>query len=189
MDKQTEIIIANDNSDSEIESLAILMLHKAKRIKKCQRCELFTKAYINYDPTIPRDLLALREMTDICSAFIKIFKIKFKEDILYLVRHPELTKKSEKMGERKTIRITFDRSDRERDIACRFLENSKSRARFSVVDEIMHQFFVVSQDQYYLEQSALRLMEHLQNTNSNSAEFHPIVTSMVDVIWANRENY
>lgn len=181
MAKKKDLIVSY--SDEFEDSLIIITLQRSRKLRHCCSAAFFTEAYVSYNPDIPMEFMELISWREVCRKFVKMYSIKFKEDFFYLIRHPEFTEPPECATKKNTLRFNFDCEIDEQRKACEYLSDIKPRNRIIPVEKMMKQLLIKEQNEFFLNQNAMRLMRKLQNMNGACEEITDTTRQMVDLIW------
>lgn len=166
------------------DSVAILTLHKSRKIRHCCTAEFFTEAFKKYEEAYPDELLDLKALNSACNTFIDMYSVKHKDDFAYLIRHPELTTEPDYLAKKNALRMKFDCSDENQKEAFEYLKNLAPKHRILPIERITKQFVVREGFEYYTEQLALRMMKNLQDMNKNREEICEESKEMINLIWS-----
>ena len=171
------------------DSISLIALGKARRVGFRSSADMFTKAFVSYDENIPSEVIGLISARKTCSHFIERFKIKFKQDIYYVIRHPEQYKncKIEDSSDTRRRIILFSNLDssEEEKKACSFLEAMKPRERASIAAKIIDQHLILTGNEYYFDQTSARLYHYLcENAKfDENGNVQPKLDALIGLIW------
>lgn len=173
------------------DNIPYLAMGNARKLGFSSSADMFSRAYQNYDENMPSNVLAIHNASKTCVAFIKKYKIGFRDDILYILRHPVLENLNlidhDMSANRKRRIFNFDpdTDDPNQIKACEYLHNLKPRERTGAASRIIEQYLIMSGNEYYFDQSAMRLYYYL----TQISEFDDIgkaneeTSRLTDLIW------
>lgn len=169
------------------DNIIYIALGKARRLGYYNGAALFTQAFKNYDENLPEEYTELQSAKKTSAAFLDNYNIKYKEDILYVIRHPELHPKDiiEKLDTRRRMLI-FDGESRDpaEIAAVKYLEGIQRRERAGIIDKIVRQYFVRNGNEFYFKQKAAKLYyymcEHAEFTDGNVQDS---IKELIEMIW------
>lgn len=167
--------------------ITYIALGKARKLGFYNGANLFTQAFKCYDEALPKEYLELQSAKKTSAAFLKTFNIKYKEDMLYIIRHPELYPDNivETLDTHRRMLIFDGESKDPAEIAAiKFLEGIQRRERAGIIDKIVTQYFIKSGNNFYFEQKAAKLYyymcEHAEFTDGNVQDS---IKELIGMIW------
>jgi hypothetical protein len=181
--EKLELIISYSQYAKEKESVALLALGRSRRIIHCCSGEFFSIAYDYYDESVPEPLVDLKLWHDVCSEFTSTFSISYKEDFSYLIRHPEFTEEPDHYPMKNALRMKFDYEEPKQRAAYDYLRGILPKNRIIPIEKIMKHYLVLTENEFFIRQSVLRLMRYLQDMNRNEKELSDETKRIIDMIW------
>ena len=183
-------ILISSKDPRQICNLKYITAHKVKKLGFNSSAELLTEAYSHYDPALPYEVLMVHSSYALCSYFVRAYKLTYKEDILYLLRHPEIIPMmvpEEETRETKRAVVKFskiDRDEREKSV-CDFLLSLKPRERTIAVSNIIEQYLLLNANDFFLKEESNRLMKHLMDISEfdQNGKVQGQAARLIDAIW------
>ncbi len=171
------------------EKIVAMSIRLPKRLGFQNAADMLTKSYLSYDETMPAEAMDLFYTKKLCEVFTDIFRIEYKEDISYAVRHPELHSdaKADPISEAKRRIIVFDLENNDPDqLAARsFFEGIKPKDRAELFGKMLKQYFTFNNCNYFFEQAAYSLYEYMCSMANfdEDGNAQKEISHLVDIIW------
>lgn len=164
-------------------NVSLLCLNRRRGFKNMPCADLIATSYREYDPSYPEVLLILTEWNAACSYFIKNYNIAAKDDIAYLVCHPEYTDSPKENVCTPYKKIRFNMENEDHKSAYEWLNDFKPRERIDEVLKVVRQYLILNSDEFYIEQEALQIMKSLQEINKGSDILLDKTKNEVNKVW------
>ena len=191
MDKYILDIYLDDVNREYLNKLTFLSLFKSRSLGYRCAADLFSEAYRNYDSDICQETLATLQTWLVCNYIIDRYEIAYREDLVYLIRHPSLI--PNKMDpNQKTVRkkvLQFLDLEKEENAfkrdAYNYLDKMRPVKRAAQIDKILEQFLILTENEYYITQAAARLMNDIVKTTKfdETGNVIGINKNLIDTIW------
>lgn len=165
------------------DDVVLLSMSRSRKFKLGTAAEFITTAYNAYDPDYPVEFLDLQEEESTCRRLIEVYKIRHKETIQMYLDHPDYVKKPEQAEITSWKRIVFDENSPDQLRAYEWISEFAPRDRVAPTLRILRQYLVLTENKYYYEQRALRLMEALLSLNTGIQEDRKKLQKLIDMIW------
>lgn len=173
-----------NNSDAYKYDVALLCLNRRRGYMHMPCADLIAIAYDEFDQTYPENFLMLDAENRACRFFVENYNITFREDIIYLINHPEYVKEPDRNPEVTYKKIRFNIADKLQANAYEWLNEFKPRERIDEALKVVRQYLIKSQDEYFIEQMALQKIMNLREMNRTSEVLLDDTKHVVDVIWS-----
>ena len=189
--QQSRLELSITSTTKYADSIPYLAMGNARRLGFSSSADMFTQAFKAYDEEMPSNVLAFHSACNTSVKFLEKFKIRFKNDIFYVLRHPEketlrlIEEDADASRRRRIFNFDPDTNDPDQISACSYLQGLKPRERTGAAARIIEQYLIMSNNDYYFEQSAMRLFQYL----CKNAEFDATgnaqeeIIHLVDLIW------
>ena len=169
-------------------SFTFLAARRAKRLGYKNGAALLAEVYKSFDPEMSSEVLELLSVQRTSCTFIKKYNIRYKEDILFVIRHPEHQKDEEDIDENNNYRkiIVFDTEtwNSDEQAALEFFQGLKRRDRFSVFNNMLNQFCITSDNSYFFNHKATHLFTYLrEHIDLSSNQLPEEIQHYIDMIW------
>jgi len=163
-----EVIVKNKDGEQK-DNLPLLCLEKSRRLGFTSSADFFQTAYAAYNPDLSDMYLSAKASKAICSYIIKTYEINVRDDLYYLMRHPK-TDDIDLLPaiSKKVLIFTLD-SDEARN-AAKALEEIVPRARAAFIEKVIGQYMTVTENNYFVKQSAERMVEYISKLPPKGSE-------------------
>lgn len=172
-----------NNFDAYEYDITLLCINRRRGFMRMPCSELIAVAFSKYDESYPDDALFLDAQYNSCRHFVENYNISFKEDIIYLLNHPEFVKEPEKNPVVTYKKIRFNVADALQQKAYEWLNGFKPRERIDEAIKVVRQYLIKNGDEYYIEQMTLQKMRNLRRMNGPSGSLSDETKHYIDVIW------
>ena len=178
---------------SDDDKLVIQTYDNATLCGYASRSKLVARAVSEYDPNYSQELLMLEYSKNLCSYFMHYFNITYKDDIYYVFRHPEAFQGLKVDGyvddyyesNRKTVRYNISSDNPEYKKACKLLDDLKPRERAMIVPNILRQFFIRTNNEFFFYLSAAKAYANLQdNFYDTEGNVSSLAEGFIEIIWS-----
>ena len=185
----------NNKNERYSDDIGFFAIGISRKLGFANPADLLTKAFHDYDPNLSQIIVNLEKVKISCEYFLQRFQIHYKEDIIYVLRRPELQSNLQidilPTIARRVIEFNSSDDNKEQAAVLEYLEKMKPADRAPEVSKMLEQYFVKTRNPYYLDQVTSRIYCYLnQNIEFNrdggmniygkSAEK---VRDLIDLIW------
>ena len=189
-------IYLDDLNKEYLSKVSFSALFRSRSLGYKSAAELFVAAYSSYNDKMSSSLVDYMRTYLVSKYIIKKFDIQYRDDIVYIIRHPSLLPDDIDDPHsivRKKVFIFKNYNDpdsTDETKAYEFLNSLRPRQRASAVDRIIDQFMVTTKNEYYIKQAAIRLMKDLVELADidKTGEVSGPAGELIDIIWETAQN-
>lgn len=184
-------VYLDDVNKEYLNKLSFLTLFKSRSLGYRCAADMFSEAFQDFSEDISEESMKALLAFHTCRYIAENYEIQFKEDLLYLIRHPSLLKNKvdpcQKPVRKKVLRF-FDiekPGNEHKKAAYDFLDKLRPVKRASFIDVVMDQFLIRSGNTYYVSQASARMIDDLVNKSQFDEEGNILspCKEIVETIW------
>ena len=191
MNSYTLDIYLDDVNREYLNKLTFLALFKCRSLGFRCAADFFCEAFFTYDESVSRDFLSSLLFGYVCNHIVKKYEISYKEDLIYLLRHPSLMPikiDPQQKPVRKKVLNFLDLDEQENDNkkeAYNYLERIRPVKRAAEIDRILEQYLIKTKNKYYIDQASARLLKSITENADYDEDGRLIgpAKEVVDTVW------
>jgi len=164
--------------------VSLLCLNRRRGYKYMPCAEMIAVALDEYDPLFPEYFLMLDSVRDVCNYFVENYNFTFREDVSYLIRHPEFMKQPDENPIITYKKIRFNTGDALQKKAYDWLHEYKPRERIDEAIKVVRQYLIFHKDEYFIEQTVLQMLKSLNALNKGEDDLSDDAKWALDTIWS-----
>lgn len=184
-------IYLDDINKEYLSKLSFAVLFRCRRLGYRNAADFFAVAYSSYNAAVTPAIVEHMRNVQVCRYIVTKFDIKYRDDLVYLIRHPSLIKEEPEPARkivRKKVLIFQDLEapDRAREKrAFDYLNGLLPRMRAAELDKIIDQYMVLTRNEYYINQASLRLITDLVSLAEidEKGYVNGLASEIIDSIW------
>lgn len=191
MDTYKLDIYLNEVNRDFLNKATFATLFRSRKLGFHSAADLFCEAFKEFDDTISSDFISTIEVSLACRKFISQYNISYKNDILFMISHPDMVPVYLDKGQKTVKKKVFQFFDIEEPgmeyklKAFNTLNDIKPIMRAHYIDKVTRQYFVLNENDYYFTQLAARIMNNLLEIAAPNAkgEIEGISKDVIDIVW------
>ena len=192
MDSYTIEVYLDDVNKEYLNKLSFLTLFRSRSLGFRCSADMFSEAFREHSDSISDATLSALLTCHIARHISKSYDIEFKDDLIYLLRHPSLLNykldPNQKQVRKKVLRfydINASGNEHKKE-AFEFLDNMRPVKRAAYVDRIVDQYLILNCHSYYVSQAAARILDDLVKKSKFDSEGQILspAKELVETIWS-----
>lgn len=185
-------IYLDDVNREYLNKLTFLTLFKSRSLGYRCAADMVCEAFRDYSENILEETLIVLETCQVCKFIVSYFEISYKEDLLYLVRHPskmEIKMDPPQKQVRKKILNFFDLDAADcayKKEAYEYFSSLRPIKRAPQIDKMLKQYLIITKNEYFIHQAAARLVNNLLRIAEfdKNGNVQGEAKELVNAIWA-----